>query len=101
MKNNNIKRIFAIIALILITAWIAATVIYALLPLPGKTLVFPILVAGCVILPILVWILLWGISFLTGKKNIASFRSEEMEKTMAEAETIKADMESKNENSES
>ena len=84
-KGNNMKRIFAIVALIIITLWIGATVVTAVFPVPMKSVLFPIFAIGCVILPIMAWIVLWAISVFSGKKNIASFRSEDMEKTMKEA----------------
>lgn len=68
-----LKRIFAIIGLILILGWIITTLALAVLPIPMKTVLFPIFAAGCVILPILLWLLLWMISVVTGKKNIATF----------------------------
>lgn len=91
-KGNNMKRIFAIIALIIITLWIGATVVTAVFPVPMKSVLFPIFAIGCVILPIMAWIILWAISVFSGKKNIASFRSEDMEKTMKEADEIKSKM---------
>lgn len=84
-----IKRIFSIIGLALIICWIIATVVIALIPFPGKTLVFGIFAAGCVVLPLMLWIILWIISSLSGKDNIATFRSKEMNQTMMEAEIIK------------
>lgn len=95
-KGNNMKRIFAIIALIIITLWIGATVVTAVFPVPMKSVLFPIFAIGCVILPIMAWIILWAISVFSGKKNIASFRSEDMEKTMKEADEIKSKMAAEN-----
>lgn len=91
-----IKRIFAIIGLVLIFAWVLATAVVAFLPFPGKSLVFGILAAGCVILPIMLWIILWIISTVTGKDNIATFRSKEMNETMNQAEIIKHNMKEAN-----
>lgn len=83
------KRIFAIIGLIVIFLWIAATVIVAFIPFPGKTFVFGLLAAGCVLLPLMFWIILWVVSSLTGKDNIATFRTKAMNETMMKAEMIK------------
>ena len=71
-----IKRILAVIGLIVILGWIIATLALAILPIPMKTVLFPIFAAGCVLLPILLWLLLWMISVVTGKKNIATFEVE-------------------------
>ena len=68
-----LKRILAIIGLIVIIGWIVATLALGILPIPMNTVLFPIFAAGCVILPILLWLLLWMISVVTGKKNIATF----------------------------
>ena len=48
-----LKRILAVIGLIVILGWIIATLALAVLPIPMKTVLFPIFAAGCVILPIL------------------------------------------------
>lgn len=93
-----IKRILAIIGLIVIGAWIIATAVVAFLSFPGKTVLFPILIFGCILLPIMLWIILWAASAITGKKNVASFRNDEMDDTLKKAEEIKNE-ESKNEES--
>lgn len=67
-----LKRILAFIGLIIIIGWVIATLALAILPIPMKSVLFPIFAAGCVLLPILLWLLLWMISVVTGKKNIAS-----------------------------
>ena len=71
-----LKRILAVIGLIVILGWIIATLALAVLPIPMKTVLFPIFAAGCVLLPIILWLLLWMISVVTGKKNIATFEVE-------------------------
>lgn len=81
-----LKRIFAIIGLIVILGWIIATLALAVFPIPMKTVLFPIFAAGCVILPILLWLLLWMISVVTGKKNIATFEvKKDDEETLSKA----------------
>ncbi len=84
-----LKRILAIIGLILIALWIIATFVVALLSFPAKSIVFPILIFGCILLPIMLWIILWAVGSLTGKKNVASFRSDEMDEVLKKAEEIK------------
>lgn len=84
-----LKRILAIIGLILIALWIIATFVVALLSFPAKSVVFPILIFGCILLPIMLWIILWAVGSLTGKKNVASFRSVEMDEVLQKAEEIK------------
>lgn len=74
--GKTMKRIFAIIGLVILFLWIAITVVTALVPFPGKEVIFPALVAGCILIPLIIWIVLWMISFVTGKKNIASLQNE-------------------------
>ena len=83
------KRIMAWIGLGLIGAWILATAVLAVLPVSGKENVFRFFMFGCIILPIFLWIFLWVYGALTGKKNVASFRSAEMEETMRKADEIR------------
>ena len=92
IMKNTLKRIGAIIGLSLIALWLIATVVTAFAPIPGKESIFPVMIAGCVIFPITLWIILWLVSVITKKKNIASFRSEEMEETMRQADVIRAEM---------
>ena len=82
-----IKRILAVIGLIVILGWIIATLALAILPIPMKTVLFPIFAAGCVLLPILLWLLLWMISVVTGKKNVATFEvnNDKDEETLSKA----------------
>lgn len=86
---QKLKRIFALATVILIALFIIATFVVALLDFPNKMVVFTGLAAGMVFLPIMGWLALWMIGLLTKKKNIASFRSEEMEETMKQAEQIR------------
>lgn len=85
-----LKRILAVIGLIVIAAWIIATLVIAIIPFPGKELLFPIFIIGCILFPIILWVALWIIGSVTGKKNIASFKTEEMDETERLAEEIKA-----------
>ena len=82
-----IKRILAVIGLIVILGWIIATLALAVFPIPMKTVLFPIFAAGCVLLPILLWLFLWMISVVTGKKNVATFEvnKESGEETLSKA----------------
>ncbi len=86
---QKLKRFFALATVILIVLFVIATFIVALLDFPNKMAVFTGLAAGMVFLPVMAWLFLWMIGLLTKKKNIASFRNEEMEKTMEQAEQIK------------
>ena len=70
-----VKRILAIIGIVFIVAWVIATFILALLQFPGKSVIFTFMMIGCIFFPIMLWLLLWMISFVTGKKNIASMNA--------------------------
>ncbi|MBR6383017.1 MAG: hypothetical protein IKS56_03440 [Lachnospiraceae bacterium] len=83
-----LKRIFAVIGLIVILSWIIATLALAVFPIPMKSILFPIFAAGCVLLPILLWLLLWMISVVTGKKNIATLEvNKEDEEILSKTST--------------
>ena len=87
--KNNVKRILAMITVILIVCFILATLVIAFLDFPNKQTVFFSCMMGVIILPIVGWIILWMYGVLTNRKNVASFRSAEMEETMKKADEIK------------
>ena len=93
-----IKRILAVIGLIVILGWIIATLALAILPIPMKSVLFTIFAAGCVLLPILLWLLLWMISVVTGKKNVASMEvNKENEENLSKATKVVEETLSENE----
>ena len=83
------KRIMAWIGLSIIGLWILATAAIAILPVPNKGRIFPIFMFGCIIFPIFLWIAMWIYGAVTGRNNVASFRTEEMEETLRQAEEIR------------
>lgn len=87
--KNNFKRILALITVILIVLAILATLVIAFLDFPNKQTVFFSCMMGVIFLPIVAWFIMWMYSVLTNRKNIASFRSEEMEETMKKADEIR------------
>lgn len=91
--KKNFKRILALITVILIVCFILATLVIAFLDFPNKDTVFFSCIIGIIVLPIMAWIIMWMYSVITNRKNIASFRSEEMEETMQKAEEIKSRLE--------
>ena len=97
-ENNNgtgpgkAKRIMAWIGLVIIGLWILATAAIAILPVPNKGRIFPFFMFGCIIFPIFLWIAMWIYGAVTGRKNVASFRTEEMEETLRQAEEIREKM---------
>lgn len=96
--KQNIKRMLALITVILIVAFVLATLVIAILDFPGKSTVFGICITCLIALPIMAWFLLWMVGVLSNRKNIASFRSAEMEETMQKAEEIKYQKELEKEN---
>ena len=93
----NLKRILALAGIVIIAAWVVVTFVLAVM----HAAIFKYFMFGCIALPIILWLAIWFVGLLTGKKTIASFRTEEMEKTMEEAERIKeamAEKESKADN---
>ena len=91
VKENKIaaRQIFAWVGIGLIALWLLATACLAVFPIPGKAKLFPFFMIGCIVFPVFLWIGMWIYGAVTGKKNVASFRSEEMEETMRQAEEIK------------
>lgn len=93
-----LKRILAIIGIILIFVCILTTFITALVPFPGKSIVFPIMIAGCVFLPLILWLALWMVSFISGKPNIAAMNPESNNEIFEK--DIKDNTEAENENTD-
>ncbi len=86
---KNVKRILALITVILIVAFILATFVIAFLDFPNKENVFFTCMLCVIVLPIIGWVLMWIIGAVTNRKNVASFRSAEMEETMKQADEIR------------
>lgn len=87
------KRILALIAVILIVGFILATFVMSFLDFPNKDTIFFTCMLCCIMLPIIAWILMWIFGAITGRKNVASYRSTEMEETMKKADAIRDEME--------
>ncbi len=88
-SNNKTKRILAWIGIALVVIWFTATMLLAVLPIPNKDKLFPFFIFGCIVIPILIWVIIWIVGLLTGKRTVASFRSEETQKMMDEADEIR------------
>ena len=91
--SSKTKRVMAWIGIGVIGLWILATAVIAILPVPNKGRIFPFFMFGCIIFPIFLWIGMWIYGAVTGKKNVASYRTEEMEETLRQAEEIRQKME--------
>jgi len=54
------KRVLAVLALIVFAIWILAMVVLAVFPIdiPNKSTVFMFLTAGCIFFPIMIWMIL-------------------------------------------
>ena len=89
-KTPIVKRILAWVGIVIIALWLTATLLIAALPIPNKAAIFPFFIIGCIVFPVFLWIAMWAYGAITGKKNVASFRTPEMEETMRQAEEIKA-----------
>ena len=86
------KRTLAWIGIAVIALWFIATMLIAVLPVANKDRWFPLFVIGCIIIPVFLWIVLWLVGLLTGKRTVASFRSEETQETMRKADEIRYGM---------
>lgn len=91
--KKNIKRVLALITVILMIGLIIATFIVACIDFPNKETVFPCCILAMIILPIIGWIIMWMYGVITRRKNAASFRSEEMEEIMQKADEIRSHQE--------
>ena len=75
MNNNETpkyKRVLALIGLVLIGVLILAFLFVALFGGPDSKDLFMGLAGAIVAVPIMLWLLLWGLSAITGRHNIAS-----------------------------
>lgn len=71
-KTPKYKRVLALIGLILIAVLILAFLLVALFGGPDSRNLFMGLAAAVVAVPIFIWLLLWALSAMTGRHNIAS-----------------------------
>ena len=83
------KQILALLTVILIVGFILATFVMAFLDFPNKENIFFTCVLCVIILPIIAWVLMWIIGAMTGRKNVASYRTKEMEETLKKADEIR------------
>ena len=88
------KRILAILALIVFAIWILAVIVLAIFPIdiPNKSNIFMFLTAGCIFFPIMIWMILWMISVVTGKKNIASLYKDNENKDTEDVNLSKSNI---------
>ena len=87
--SSKAKRIAAAIGFGVIASGILATGETATRTVPATRRIFPFFMFGCIIFPIFLWIGMWIYGAVTGKKNVASYRTEEMEETLRQAEEIR------------
>ena len=71
--KNKMKRIGALIGVILLTGSILATFIMAILGYTFESKLFMGLIVADICLPILLWIYIWLFGKMTGKHTMASF----------------------------
>lgn len=71
-KTPTYKRVLAMIGLILIAGLVIAFLCVALFGGPDSKNLFMGLAGAIVAVPIMLWLLLWGLSAITGRHNIAS-----------------------------
>lgn len=71
-KTSTYKRVLAMIGLILIAGLVIAFLCVALFGDPDSKDLFMGLAGAIVAVPIMLWLLLWGLSAITGRHNIAS-----------------------------
>ena len=72
-KNNNSKRIVALIGVILLALMYLLTLVFALLDNPASMLLFRASLIGTFAIPILIWVYIWMYGKLTQKHMMADF----------------------------
>ena len=73
LMKDKIKRIGALIGVILLVGSIIATLIMAIMGYTFENALFMGLVVADICLPILLWVYIWLFGKLTGKHTMASF----------------------------
>ena len=71
-KTPTYKRVLALVGLVLIAGLVIAFLCVALFGGPDSKNLFMGLAGAIVAVPIMLWLLLWGLSAITGRHNIAS-----------------------------
>ena len=71
--KNKMKRIGALVGIILLVGSIVATLVMALLGYTFESNLFMGLIIADISLPILLWIYIWLFGKMTGKHTMASF----------------------------
>lgn len=67
-----LKRVAALVGIILLAAMYAVTLVFAVFDFPGADRLFRISLGLTVAVPIILWLLIWMIGYLNHKKTIAS-----------------------------
>ncbi len=78
--NKKIKRISAMIAILILVGLSIATFIFALIDSPRSGRMFQACLFATIAVPILLWIWIWLYGTISGKKNIAALFQEEKSK---------------------
>lgn len=71
--KNKMKRVGALVGVILLAGSIIATLVMAILGFTFESTIFMGLVVADICLPILLWVYIWLFGKLTGKHTMASF----------------------------
>ena len=71
--KNKMKRVGALVGVILLAGSIIATLIMAILGYTFESAIFMGLVVADICLPVLLWVYIWLFGKLTGKHTMASF----------------------------
>ena len=76
MKKIKIKQILAIIAIIILVLMYVLSLVFALLKVPNWQRMFFASMALTVILPMMLWWIIWGINKITGDGNLQEGEEE-------------------------
>ena len=87
--KDKIKRIGALIGVILLVGSIIATLIMAIMGYTFENALFMGLVVADICLPILLWVYIWLFGKLTGKHTMASFDLMQDKNEQQKADSLK------------
>ena len=94
-KYTRLQRVFALLAVIALIGLSVATLLVAIFGTWRQDGLFVRLMAATIFVPILLWLFMWAVGGLTGKRNVASFTQDKEEEGMDHAEKMARAMGSK------
>ncbi|MBP5198939.1 MAG: hypothetical protein J6033_07795 [Lachnospiraceae bacterium] len=95
-----VKQVFAILGIVVLAGLYLLTLAAAMMGQGSVTGLFTICVIATFVVPLLIWVMIWGVGAITSKKTIASVNlggEDHIDDVNAEIEKIKSENEAKKE----